>query len=333
MPSPRSPPPASPAPTPGDLTVGPGTLYLGGERLDLDAAVDLADQPDWLDQADRHPLGGPGAPPARRCRSPDELVYLLAIEQEVSAVEDPALSDVALGGPDTMQRLRILQHFVRWPTQAADCAAAWAEVEAAWATIGLTSTPRACGWTPPRRCRSASSPIPRPPARANRWRPAATSGPRTSSSGCRSRSVNPAGVPTIVWGYDDATFLYQVVRAAPDGSGNLVLTLAEPPVDSYPLPAGRARRSSCSATRAILTPGRGGLRLHLRLHRRCLRHRHPAHAGLRSRPPGPWRSRARCRRSIPVLGQLYLRVWQGADRPQPEPRSSSPRWAPRPASR
>ena len=42
-----------------------------------------------------------------------ELVYLLAAEQEVSAVEDPALADVALGGPDTMQRRRILQRFVR----------------------------------------------------------------------------------------------------------------------------------------------------------------------------------------------------------------------------
>ena len=44
-----------------------------------------------------------------------ELVYLMAAEQEVSAVEDPALADVALGGPDTMQRRRILQRFVRQP--------------------------------------------------------------------------------------------------------------------------------------------------------------------------------------------------------------------------
>src|SRR5260370_19682457 len=34
--------------TPGDLFVGPGTLYVGGERLHLDSPVAYASQPDWL---------------------------------------------------------------------------------------------------------------------------------------------------------------------------------------------------------------------------------------------------------------------------------------------
>ncbi|HWD09488.1 MAG TPA: DUF6519 domain-containing protein, partial [Actinomycetota bacterium] len=39
-------PTGSPPGSTVDLTVGAGTLYLGGERLDLDGPVDLASQPD-----------------------------------------------------------------------------------------------------------------------------------------------------------------------------------------------------------------------------------------------------------------------------------------------
>jgi hypothetical protein len=243
---------------PGDLTVGAGTLYLGGERLDLDAPVDLANQPDWLDQATDTLWTAPAPPPA----SPpvpvtSELVYLLAIEQEVSAVEDPALADVALGGPDTMQRLRILQHFVRWPTQAANCAAAWAEIEAAWQTIGLNldAISMRLGSTAALQVgfvTEAASP--------SLCEPAATSGYLGAENQLirvQISSVDPDGVPTIVWGYDDATFLYQLNLAAPDGNGNLVLTLAEPPVDSYHYPLyGQAVEMLGDA--ASLTPGSTG---------------------------------------------------------------------------
>ncbi|CAM5737424.1 hypothetical protein MAUB1S_02883 [Mycolicibacterium aubagnense] len=54
-------------------------------------------------------------------------------------------------------------------------------------------------------------------------------------------SVDAAGVPTIVWGYDDATFLYTLSQTAPDNSGHVILTLANAPVDSYHNPvAGQA---------------------------------------------------------------------------------------------
>lgn len=241
--------------TPGDLTVNPGTLYLGGERLDLDAAVDLASQPDWLNQAADTlwvaPAPAPASPPAPVT---SELVYLVAVEQEVSALEDPALSDVALGGPDTMQRLRILQHFVRWPTQAANCAAAWAEVEAAWETIGLSLD------TASMRLDSTAALqvgfVTEPPA-PSLCEPVATGGYLGAENQLirvQITRVDAAGVPTIVWGYDDAAFLYQLVLAAPDDNGNLVLTLAEPPVDSYHYPvAGQAVELLGDA--ASLTPG------------------------------------------------------------------------------
>ena len=53
-------------------------------------------------------------------------------------------------------------------------------------------------------------------------------------------SVDPAtGVPTIVWGYDNATFLYELQSAvAVPGSPGVVLTLTQNPVDSYHYPQG-----------------------------------------------------------------------------------------------
>ena len=44
-------------------------------------------------------------------------------------------------------------------------------------------------------------------------------------------------MPTIVWGFDDASFLYRVQAARRPGSGDTTLTLASAPVDSYHYPA------------------------------------------------------------------------------------------------
>src|SRR5262249_4005193 len=84
-----------------DFQISPGTMYLGGERVvSPSGPASLApytyfNQPDWVT---------PGAFNADSLR---ELVYLNVVEQEVSAVEDPDLFEVALGGPDTTQRLKL----------------------------------------------------------------------------------------------------------------------------------------------------------------------------------------------------------------------------------
>jgi Family of unknown function (DUF6519) len=254
-------PPASGSPpgsAEGDLTVGPGTLYLGGERLDLDAAVDLANQPDWLDPATGTlwvaPTPPPTSPPSGTA---NELVYLLAIEQEVSALEDPALTDVALGGPDTMQRLRILQRFVRRPTQATSCDQAWSEVEAAWAGVGLKLSPASMRLESTAALEVGFVTEPAPP---NACEPVATGGYLAAENQLvrvQVASVDSNGVPTIVWGFDDATFLYELTSAQPDSSGQLVLTLASAPVDSYHNPvAGQAVELLRDA--ASLSPGDPG---------------------------------------------------------------------------
>jgi hypothetical protein len=229
---PDSPPSASPPASIADLTVGKGTLYLGGERLDLWADVDVDAQPDWLDPATGTFWLAPEPPQQSPPAATNELLYLLAIEQEVSAREDPALADVALGGPDTMQRLRLLQRFVRWPTQSTSCTQAWSEVTTAWGDIGLSldssmqlkSSARlqvgfVTGSAPPSPCQ-----------------PVATGGYLGAENQLvrvQIASVDPTGVPTIVWGFDDATFLYKLGLTTPDNSGNVILTLLNAPVDSF----------------------------------------------------------------------------------------------------
>jgi hypothetical protein len=240
---PSSPPAsASPPASTADLIVGKGTLYLGGERLDLQAAVDVDDQPDWLD-----PLTGTlwVAPepvqPSPPAATGNELVYLLAIEQEVSAREDPTLADVALGGPDTMQRVRMLQRFVRWPTQSTSCTQAWSEVQAAWGDIGLNLDSTSMQLKSSARLQVGFVTDAAPPSPCQ---PVATGGYLGAENQLirvQIASVDANGVPTIVWGFDDATFLYELNETAPDNSGNVILTLANTPVDSYHNPvAGQA---------------------------------------------------------------------------------------------
>lgn len=83
-----------------DFLIGAGSMYLGGHRVEFPPRQDgqavsysYLDQPDWPVP---DPIIGDLA---------HELVYLDAVLQEVGAVEDPDLLEVALGGPDTSQRL------------------------------------------------------------------------------------------------------------------------------------------------------------------------------------------------------------------------------------
>lgn len=219
--------------TPGDLTIGPGTLYVGGERLDLDGPVDYAAQPDWLDYSS-DPLWLDPAVPGTLY----ELVYLLAAEQEVSAVEDPALADVALGGPDTMQRQRILQHFVRQPTPSGTSGGSWSEAVGTLASMGLQFDPATM------RAQSAAAlqvSFTTPTIAPGPCQPAVTGGylgAENQMIRVMVAEADTSGVPVIVWGFDDASFLYRLLAATYDSvSGNTTLTLASAPVDSYHYPA------------------------------------------------------------------------------------------------
>jgi hypothetical protein len=220
---------------PGRLTIGPGTLFVGGERLDLDEQVHYGAQPDWLDHS-TDPMWHAHA--ARHEREPrHELVFLLAAEQEVSAVEDPALADVALGGPDTMQRRRILQHFVRCRSESGTCEGSRSALERSLADHGLLFDPASMTARSGARLKVS---FPHAPAASRRSQPPTASG----YAGAENQMIRvmvtsidrSTGEPTIVWGFDDASFLYQVQTATP-ASGSTTLTLATAPVDTFHYPA------------------------------------------------------------------------------------------------
>jgi len=112
---------------PGGVSIGPGVFYLGGWRLEFDAQIDLSSQPDWLD-ALTTPVSGSG----------NLLVALLLTEQSVCAVEDQALREVALGGPDSAARMRLMQHFLRLSVSGDTCADGAAAIGKLLAADGVT---------------------------------------------------------------------------------------------------------------------------------------------------------------------------------------------------
>ncbi len=223
--------------TPGDLQVGPGTLYLGGVRLDLDTEVTYSTQPDWLDHS-TDPLWADPAIPSGNS-PPSELITLRAIEVEVSATEDPALADVALGGPDTMQRRRILQHIVRQPVSASDCAGAQKEFIGSLNGLGLSFDDKSMllGSTTSLQVsfsNTVSQPSPCEPTATGGYLGAENQLIRVMITSVDAKT----GVPTIVWGFDNASFLYRLSAATSDSNSNTTtVTLASSPVDSFHFPA------------------------------------------------------------------------------------------------
>lgn len=120
---------------PGGVSIGPGIFYLGGWRLQLDTAIDLSKQPDWLDAP---PLtSGTGTTGA----GGNLLVALLLTEQSVGATEDQALREVALGGPDSAGRARLMQQFLRLSLDGETCAAGAASVAKLLSAEGISIDP------------------------------------------------------------------------------------------------------------------------------------------------------------------------------------------------
>src|ERR1700752_895019 len=113
-----------------DFRIGAGTMYVGGECVSLPADTTYLKQRDaeWLDTTS-DPLWVEGG-------TDSEFIYLFLREQEVSAVEDTALREVALGGPDTAQRKRLIQRVARMPVKDTTCATALESARTAWASVG-----------------------------------------------------------------------------------------------------------------------------------------------------------------------------------------------------
>lgn len=240
-PAPLSPP----MPHAFDFLIGPGTMYVGGQRAVFEArpaghpvTYSYFDQPDWV----RPPapafsfagfIGVAAPPPPGR-----ELVFLALAEQEVSAIEDSDLLDVALGGPDTTQRLRLLRRVEREPVGAGDCTAAWAQAVALWrARAGLALDPASMRLQPQVRLQVGFS---------NTGGPTDPCDPIAQGGylGAENQTIrvqianpggsgSPGGEASLMWGYDNASFLY---RATPVASNPAMLTIAPQPPDQFHIP-------------------------------------------------------------------------------------------------
>jgi len=221
-----SPPPEAPGGH-GDFLISPGTMYLGGQRVVFPAeqngttiTYSYLDQPDWPQ---------PPRPPGNLPRF--ELAYLEVIELEVGAVEDPDLLEVALGGPDTTQRLKLLRRVRRMTVESANCVAAWERAVATWAAEGWAFDRATMQLLPQARLKVGFT---QPASTGDPCDPVATGGYLGADNQLIRVRIAGSGSDThLIWGYDNASFLYRVTSVSSDRT---MLTLASDPPDGFHLP-------------------------------------------------------------------------------------------------
>jgi hypothetical protein len=211
---------------PLDFAIGQGVYYVGGVRVrqDRDNATYLEQQrTEWIDYGAART---PDAPAPRGAFS--EAVYLTVTEQEISAVEDEALREVALGGPDTAARTRLIQRVHRTPSSGPSCETAFAHVlkrinapgvRFDSTTMRLDSTMRLrVDFVPA----EGETDVCQPTAQAGFL------GPENQLI-----RVQVSGDGRMLWGWDNASFLYRVSITATEPK---TIRLEGIPVDVYHQP-------------------------------------------------------------------------------------------------
>jgi hypothetical protein len=200
-----------------DFAIGQGTLYVGGVRVHnrdpkatylsqknrdgTEYAREWADYP--ADRVHSFPAGAADAVAKADWEGRMEAIYLTVAEQEVSAVEDPALREVALGGPDTAARTRLVQRVQRFPVSANTCDDAFAEVVKHYAT-GAVFQPFNMRLVSNLRLRADFVPTTAP---ADACQPTAQIGFLGPENQLMRVQVNDPH--TLLWGWDNASFLYR----------------------------------------------------------------------------------------------------------------------------
>jgi hypothetical protein len=205
---------------PGRVSIGKGIYYLGGWRLQLDEPIDLSHQPDWVNAPEFSQASG------------NLVVSLLLTEQSVCAIEDRALREVALGGPDFAARLRLMQHFLRVPTKAATCPAGGQTIAELLEEDGVTIDPATLQLLSSARLQAAFA---TGPTSQDPCTPAAAGGYLGADNQLVRVTVTQydaaAKTGTLLWGWNNASLLYRATMSDP-----LTLTLIDTPVDQEHAP-------------------------------------------------------------------------------------------------
>jgi hypothetical protein len=221
---------------PTDIVCGAGIMYLGGWRLHQDEQVHLNNQPDWLNLAPGQP-DWKNLPVTTQTRG-NLLIALLATEQSVSAVEDNALREVALGGPDTAARSRLMQHFLAIPVVADTCAEAAKELVADLGFNGLTLDTKTCAVTCGVTLQVSFFP---PPTPADPCSPTAAGGYLGADNQLVRVTIasydQNKQTGTLLWGWNNASTLYRAsVAVQQTATQPATLTLSPAPVDAAHTP-------------------------------------------------------------------------------------------------
>jgi hypothetical protein len=205
-----------PGSAPGGISIDRGIFYLGGWRLELDQALDLPPQ-----------SGGPIVGPKENV-----LVALLLTEQSVCAVEDQALREVALGGPDTAARSRLMQRLLRLPLDGDTCASGAALIAQFLASDGVSIDPATLQLISQARLQAGFGPG---PANTDPCTPAAAGGYLGADNQLVRVTViaydSTSQTGTLLWAWNNASLLYRATAVDP-----LTLTLINTPVDEEHAP-------------------------------------------------------------------------------------------------
>lgn len=94
--------------TAGDLTISPGRIYVDGLLFELDEPATYTTQPYFPKPEFTVPSSPPSSPPhAQLNLAPGfYLVYLDGSQREITVLDDSAIREVALDGPDTTTRVQ-----------------------------------------------------------------------------------------------------------------------------------------------------------------------------------------------------------------------------------
>lgn len=211
----------------GDLSVGAGIMYVGGWRMRFPEAVEIDKQPEWIDQ------------PIQNWEQTARGFYVIALlvsEQEVQAVEDQALREVALGGPDTAARTRLMQHIVAVLTRDQTCAAVLKDWDSVLKPLGLALHPDTFALDFNAALEVSFYP---PAGPADPCCPPAQGGYLGADNQLIRVTVTSydpkAHRGTLLWGWNNASFLYRA--ALVDSTANpQILTLSPAPIDSAHMP-------------------------------------------------------------------------------------------------
>ena len=216
----------------GQITVGPGIMYVGGWRMRFHPGR----PPSRISQSGISTKPWSGSSSGTKKPAGNAVIALLVSEQEIQAVEDQALLEVALGGPDTAARTRLMQHIITVPTKDDTCAAVPKDWNSLLKPLGLALNPDTfaldfnaaleVSFYPPA---GPSDPC-CPPAQGGYL------GADNQFVRVTVTSYNTAThTGTLLWGWNNASFLYRAAFVDPTASP-LVLTLSPAPVDYAHMP-------------------------------------------------------------------------------------------------